>query len=36
MVKRYVVFQGVLAFEYFTNTKADNSVKTMRKGPKGE
>jgi shikimate dehydrogenase len=32
-----LLFQGVLAFEYFTNTKADkNLVKAMRKGLKGE
>lgn len=32
-----LLFQGVLAFEYFTNTKADNSVvEAMRKGLKGE
>lgn len=32
-----LLFQGVLAFEYFTNTKADeNLVETMRKGLKGE
>lgn len=32
-----LLFQGVLAFEYFTNTKADeNLVEAMRKGLKGE
>lgn len=32
-----LLFQGVLAFEYFTNTKANESlVKAMRKGLKGE
>ena len=32
-----LLFQGVLAFEYFTNTKADESlVEAMRKGLKGE
>ena len=32
-----LLFQGVLAFEYFTNTKADeNLVQAMRKGLKGE
>ena len=32
-----LLFQGVLAFEYFTNTQADESlVKAMRKGLKGE
>jgi shikimate dehydrogenase len=32
-----LLFQGVLAFEYFTNTKADKSlVEAMRKGLKGE
>ena len=32
-----LLFQGVLAFEYFTNTKADNSVvEAMRKGLKEE
>ena len=32
-----LLFQGVLAFEYFTNTKADNSVvEAMRKGLRGE
>lgn len=32
-----LLFQGVLAFEYFTNTKAVNSViEAMRKGLKGE
>lgn len=32
-----LLFQGVLAFEYFTNTKADESlVEVMRKGLKGE
>ena len=30
-----LLFQGVLAFEYFTNTKADeNLVEAMRKGLK--
>ena len=32
-----LLFQGVLAFEYFTNTKADEKlVEAMRKGLKGE
>jgi shikimate dehydrogenase len=32
-----LLYQGVLAFEYFTNTKADNMViEAMRKGLKGE
>jgi shikimate dehydrogenase len=32
-----LLYQGVLAFEYFTNTKADESlVEAMRKGLKGE
>ena len=32
-----LLFQGVLAFEYFTNTKSDESlVDAMRKGLKGE
>ena len=32
-----LLYQGVLAFEYFTNTKADNSViEAMRKGLRGE
>ncbi len=32
-----LLFQGVLAFEYFTNTKAnENLVQAMRKGLKGE
>lgn len=32
-----LLFQGVLSFEYFTNTKADKSVvEAMRKGLKGE
>ena len=32
-----LLFQGVLAFEYFTNSKADESlVKAMRKGLKEE
>ncbi|AXX89734.1 shikimate dehydrogenase [Arcobacter suis] len=32
-----LLYQGVLAFEYFTDTKANESlVKTMRKGLKGE
>lgn len=32
-----LLFQGVLAFEYFTNTKADESlIEAMRKGLKGE
>lgn len=32
-----LLFQGVLAFEYFTNTKADNMVvEAMRNGLKGE
>ena len=32
-----LLFQGVLVFEYFTNTKADeNLVQAMRKGLKGE
>ena len=32
-----LLYQGVLAFELFTNTKADNSVvKAMRQGLKGE
>ena len=32
-----LLFQGLLAFELFTNTKADNSViEAMRKGLKGE
>ncbi len=32
-----LLYQGVLAFEYFTNTKADeNLVQAMRKGLKGE
>ena len=32
-----LLYQGVLAFEYFTNTKADNLVvEAMRKGLKGE
>ena len=32
-----LLFQGVLAFEYFTDTKANESlVKAMRKGLKGE
>ena len=32
-----LLYQGVLAFEYFTNTKADESlVESMRKGLKGE
>ncbi len=32
-----LLFQGVLAFELFTSTKADDSlVKAMRKGLKGE
>ena len=32
-----LLFQGVLAFEYFTNTKADNMViEAMRRGLKGE
>ncbi len=32
-----LLFQGVLAFEYFTNTKADESlVEAMRKGLKEE
>jgi shikimate dehydrogenase len=32
-----LLYQGVLAFEYFTNTKADNIlVEAMRKGLKGE
>ena len=36
-VKDMLLFQGVLAFELFTNTKADNNVvKAMRKGLKGE
>ena len=32
-----LLYQGVLAFEYFTNTKADNKlIEAMRKGLKGE
>ncbi len=32
-----LLYQGVLAFEYFTNTKADNTlIEAMRKGLKGE
>jgi len=32
-----LLYQGVLAFEYFTNTKADESlVESMRKGLKGK
>lgn len=32
-----LLFQGVLAFEYFTATKADEGlVEAMRKGLKGE
>lgn len=32
-----LLYQGLLAFELFTNTKADNSVvETMRKGLRGE
>ncbi|WP_228712391.1 hypothetical protein [Arcobacter defluvii] len=32
-----LLFQGLLAFELFTNTKADNSVvEAMRKGLRGE
>ena len=32
-----LLFQGVLAFEYFTNTKANTSlIEAMRKGLKGE
>lgn len=32
-----LLFQGVLAFEIFTDTKADeNLVEAMRKGLKGE
>ncbi|MCT7909054.1 hypothetical protein N5915_05730 [Arcobacter lacus] len=31
-----LLFQGVLAFEYFTNTKANTSlIEAMRKGLKG-
>lgn len=31
-----LLFQGVLAFEYFTNSKADkNTIEAMRKGLKG-
>ncbi|RXJ99859.1 shikimate dehydrogenase [Arcobacter sp. CECT 8989] len=32
-----LLYQGVLAFEYFTNTKADeNTIEAMRKGLKGQ
>jgi shikimate dehydrogenase len=32
-----LLYQGVLAFEYFTNTKADGElIEAMRKGLKGE
>ena len=32
-----LLYQGVLAFEYFTRTKADdNLIESMRKGLKGE
>jgi len=32
-----LLYQGVLAFEYFTNTKADeNIIEAMRKGLKGQ
>ena len=32
-----LLYQGVLAFEYFTNTKAnENTIEAMRKGLKGQ
>ena len=36
-IKDMLLYQGVLAFEYFTNTKADeNLIEAMRKGLKAE